>query len=148
MMYRDRTYQICILYINILSFSVYSHFLYLKMDSILLTTQKQHTLQVTVLNNAVIYLVLTSGELEHSASKETLFFPSMASRSMRVATNNSSFRNRKEKVRKMYIGRFIFIMWVKNVSPPQDLCSRYHQPQTTQMPYSSMLAMDNKFNQN
>uniref|UniRef100_A0A0E0H9E6 Uncharacterized protein n=1 Tax=Oryza nivara TaxID=4536 RepID=A0A0E0H9E6_ORYNI len=32
-----------------------------------------------------------------AASKETLFFPSMASRSMRVATNNSSFRNRKEK---------------------------------------------------
>jgi hypothetical protein len=42
-----------------------------------------------------VYLVLTSGELEHSAIKETLLFPSMASRSIRVATNNSSFTNRE-----------------------------------------------------
>ena len=42
-----------------------------------------------------MYLVLTSGELEHSAIKETLLFPSMASRSISVATSNSSFANRE-----------------------------------------------------
>jgi hypothetical protein len=42
-----------------------------------------------------MHLVFTSGELEHSAIKETLLFPSIASRSIRVATNNSSFTNRK-----------------------------------------------------
>jgi hypothetical protein len=42
-----------------------------------------------------MYLVLTSGELEHSAIKETLLFPSMASRSISVATSNSSFTNRE-----------------------------------------------------
>ena len=42
-----------------------------------------------------MYLVLTSGELEHSAIKETLLFPSIASRSISVATSNSSFGNRE-----------------------------------------------------
>jgi hypothetical protein len=46
-------------------------------------------------DEASVYLVFTSGELEHSAIKETLLFPSIASRSIRVATNNSSFTNRK-----------------------------------------------------
>lgn len=40
------------------------------------------------------YLVLTSGELEHSANNDTLLLPSIASRSISVATNNSSCSDR------------------------------------------------------
>lgn len=40
-------------------------------------------------------LVFTSGELEHSASKDTLLLPSIASRSISVATNNSSCSNQE-----------------------------------------------------
>ena len=38
------------------------------------------------------YLVFSSGELEHSASSDTLLLPSIASRSIRVLINSSSYR--------------------------------------------------------
>lgn len=41
--------------------------------------------------------MLTSGELEHSANRDTLLLPSIASRSIRAATSNSSCSKQKTK---------------------------------------------------
>lgn len=51
----------------------------------------------------IAYLVLTSGELEHSASNDTLLLPSIASRSMRVVINSSSCSRRIVQVNKQKI---------------------------------------------
>lgn len=59
----------------------------LSVETIVLTTNGE---PVIASYNFKIYLVLTSGELEHSANNETLLLPSIASRSMRVVMSNSS----------------------------------------------------------
>lgn len=88
-----------------------------------------------------MHLVLTSGELEHSASSETLLLPSIASRSIRVAINSSSCSEQKTLVNERK-------PWKNNITgnhrseifkPLRDQCSQFRQLQIEQMPYSSKL---------
>lgn len=87
------------------------------------------------------YLVLTSGELEHSAKRETLLLPSMASRSIRAATSNSNW-SKKEYIGKKNERRsnIDFVMFAFNwIKPLRDQYSRFHQLQKVRKPCSRKL---------